>query len=275
MRAMADLLMVASQAPVDGYVARSLDLARRLGGRLTGAFLRPAFPLPVYRVEGGWISDGLLRQMIAAQRSAVDAAETRARDDFMARAAKAGVHAEWIAFDTAGELVARARLSDLVIAPSGRRLAGEDLDFDAGQLGLACGRPLVAIAGTRPVVSVGRRVMICWNGTRESARAWRDAWPVIAAADSVALAVVRPEIDFDDLADLKFRLSRWDRPVDTFADDAHDSLAPEVLRRRAGEWGCDLLVMGLYGRSRLSEQILGGVSREFMADPPCPLLVSH
>ena len=117
--------------------------------------------------------------------------------------------------------------------------------------------------------------MICWNGTRESARAWRDAWPIILTADEVALALVRPKIDFDDLADLRFRLSRWDRRVDTFVDAAGEGLAAEILRRHASEWGCDLLIMGLYGRSRLSEQFLGGVSREFIADPPCPLLVSH
>ena len=109
----------------------------------------------------------------------------------------------------------------------------------------------------------------------ESARAWRDAWPIILAADEVALALVRPKVDFDDLADLRFRLSRWERRVDTLVEAADERLAAEVLRRHASDWGCDLLVMGLYGRSRLSEQFFGGVSREFIADPPCPLLVSH
>ncbi|CAN7503223.1 universal stress protein [Phenylobacterium sp. LjRoot164] len=248
-------------------------MARRLRAQLTGAFLRPVLPRP-YGVEGGWMSDDLLRQMITAQRSTAEDAEARVRAGLMERAGRAGTGVDWVAVDTFGRLVERARLSDLVIAPSRGHMGG-DVDFDAGRLGLACGRPLVVISQTDPATSIARRVMICWNGTRESARAWRDAWPIILAADEVALAIVRPEIDFDDLADLRFRLSRWDRRVDTFVDAAGEGLAAEVLRRHASEWGCDLLIIGLYGRSRLSEQLLGGVSREFIADPPCPLLVSH
>lgn len=270
---MADLLMVAGAAPAGAYLARSLDLAQHLKAQLTGAFLRPDLPFP-YGVEGGWVSDDLLRRMITAQRSAADGSEARARADLVERAGEAKVPVDWLTADTVGRLVERARLSDLVIAPA-QGLVGGDKDFDAGQLGLACGRPLVVISQTEPAATIARRVMICRNGTRESARAWRDAWPIILTADEVALALVRPKIDFDDLADLRFRLSRWDRRIDTFVDAAGEGLAAEILRRHASEWGCDLLIMGLYGRSRLSEQFLGGVSREFIADPPCPLLVSH
>ena len=274
MRQMTDLLMVAGNGPADAYHASSLALARRLKARLAGAFVRPVLPLP-YGAEGGWMSDDLLRQMIAAQRSAAEDVEARARADLMEAAGQAGVEADWVAVDAIGRLVERARLSDLVIAPVGGLAGGGDVDFDAGRLGLACGRPLVVISQTEPARSIARRVMICWNGTRESARAWRDAWPIILAADEVALALVRPKVDFDDLAELRFRLSRWERRVDTLVEAADERLAAEVLRRHASDWGCDLLVMGLYGRSRLSEQFFGGVSREFIADPPCPLLVSH
>lgn len=45
---------------------------------------------------------------------------------------------------------------------------------------------------------------------------------------------------------------------------------------RAGEaLQADLVVMGLFGHSRLRETILGGVSRSLLADPPVPLLLSH
>jgi nucleotide-binding universal stress UspA family protein len=33
--------------------------------------------------------------------------------------------------------------------------------------------------------------------------------------------------------------------------------------------------MGLFGRSRLAELILGGVSNDLLAEPPCPLFLSH
>ena len=57
--------------------------------------------------------------------------------------------------------------------------------------------------------------------------------------------------------------------------DADDALAGDILRREARDRGADLVVMGLYGHTRLRELILGGVSRELLAEPPTPLLVVH
>ena len=51
--------------------------------------------------------------------------------------------------------------------------------------------------------------------------------------------------------------------------------AAEVLRHQVKALEADLVVMGLYGRPRVSEWVLGGVSRAFLDDPPAPLLVSH
>jgi nucleotide-binding universal stress UspA family protein len=36
-----------------------------------------------------------------------------------------------------------------------------------------------------------------------------------------------------------------------------------------------MIVLGLYGHSRLRELVLGGVSRQLLAALPMPLLVSH
>ena len=48
-----------------------------------------------------------------------------------------------------------------------------------------------------------------------------------------------------------------------------------ALLRIAGEIGADLLVMGGYGRTRLSELVLGGVTRHVLAAAELPLLISH
>jgi nucleotide-binding universal stress UspA family protein len=47
------------------------------------------------------------------------------------------------------------------------------------------------------------------------------------------------------------------------------------LFSRAEEFGGDLLVMGAYGHSRLSEFILGGATLGALNTPPLPLLLSH
>jgi nucleotide-binding universal stress UspA family protein len=48
-----------------------------------------------------------------------------------------------------------------------------------------------------------------------------------------------------------------------------------ALLRSASEIGADLLVMGGYGRTRLSELVLGGVTRHVLAKAEVPLLISH
>ena len=35
------------------------------------------------------------------------------------------------------------------------------------------------------------------------------------------------------------------------------------------------VVMGLYGRNRVQELVLGGVSHDMVSDPPAALLISH
>ena len=54
-----------------------------------------------------------------------------------------------------------------------------------------------------------------------------------------------------------------------------DADAGEVLRREVLSLNADLLVMGLYGRTRVGELLLGGVSDALLRDPPCALLLSH
>jgi nucleotide-binding universal stress UspA family protein len=48
-----------------------------------------------------------------------------------------------------------------------------------------------------------------------------------------------------------------------------------ALLAAATEAGTDLLVMGRYGRTRLSELVLGGVTRHVLAHSKLPILISH
>ena len=51
--------------------------------------------------------------------------------------------------------------------------------------------------------------------------------------------------------------------------------AGDAILSRLLDEGCDLLIMGGYGHSRLREMIFGGVSREILRDTWVPTLVSH
>jgi nucleotide-binding universal stress UspA family protein len=44
---------------------------------------------------------------------------------------------------------------------------------------------------------------------------------------------------------------------------------------RAADHGADLIVMGIYGHSRMREMVLGGASRTLLASTTIPLFMSH
>jgi nucleotide-binding universal stress UspA family protein len=49
----------------------------------------------------------------------------------------------------------------------------------------------------------------------------------------------------------------------------------DVLARFCRERGCEAVVMGAFGHSRLREAILGGTTRGMLASVPLPLLLAH
>ncbi len=58
-------------------------------------------------------------------------------------------------------------------------------------------------------------------------------------------------------------------------EPAADKEAGDVILSRAMDIGSDLIVMGIYGHSRLRELILGGASRTLLASMTVPVLMAH
>ena len=61
----------------------------------------------------------------------------------------------------------------------------------------------------------------------------------------------------------------------TDGDGWRDEPVGAALLRTATEVGADLMVMGGYGRTRLSQLVLGGVTRHVLTAAELPLLLSH
>lgn len=112
-------------------------------------------------------------------------------------------------------------------------------------------------------------MLVAWKGTRESVRALRDAGPMLDHAKQVRGVIISSDGGEGEKAALGRRLAA------EVVLKEKDGSAAEALRREVEHWKADLIVMGLYGRPRLSELVLGGVSREMLAHPPCALLVTH
>lgn len=175
-------------------------------------------------------------------------------------------------------IAAQARAADLIVI--GRETLPGDAyrTFDPGAVILACGRPVLVVPrGTGRVQA--SRVLVAWKDGREARRAVRDALPFLKEAQSVTIAAVgaqelEPAVR-EQVADLARYLEhhrvahRQEIVASTGEADG------QVLLRIAEEQKADLIVAGAYGRSRLSEWIFGGVTRDLLIGSKVPCLFSN
>lgn len=267
----------------DGDAARidvAARLAQRRDGRLTGLLLAADPPLPGF-IEAGLPAD------LRAERRAVAAAEAdAARQAFEDAARRHGVldHAEWreSAGDPTETATLHGRYADLVVAgqpdpqaDSDRlRPRVEDLLFD-------CGRPVLVVPYAGRFDTVGERIVVGWNASREAARAVGDAMPLLEAARRVTVLAVNPQrggtAGLGDApgADIARHLSRHGCVVEAAQVSTDQIDSGEAMLNVVSDEAADMVVMGAYGRSRLREMILGGMTRFMLRCATVPVLMSH
>ena len=162
-------------------LAVAAHLAQRFGARLVGLHVRQPFELAVF-FEGGLVMDDILRSYEDGAKA--DAAAASAAFE---KAIK-GKHlaTEWRIADgyPESEIPLQARYADLVVlgqAESEPTATPSDLPETVA---LATGRPALAVPhiGAKPP---GKVILLCWNASREAARAASDALPFLTAADQV------------------------------------------------------------------------------------------
>jgi len=142
------------------------------------------------------------------------------------------------------------------------------------------GRPLVVVPRGWTSGIFGEQIMIAWLPSREAARAIHDAMPFILAPGRATVAIVDPSIGDREYgeepgADIAASLARHGVEVTVDQLPRSDRSVAEAIREHAVACSADLIVMGGYGHSRLREAIIGGVTRDMIANTSVPLLISH
>ena len=124
-----------------------------------------------------------------------------------------------------------------------------------------------------------RRVLLAWNQSSEALAAVRRALPLLKMADLVDVTVIDPPARGPERSDpggvlcqylvrhgVKAQVSVLAKTMPKISD---------VLARHALEEGCDMMVMGAYGHSRLREAVLGGTTRAVLEAVKIPVLMAH
>jgi nucleotide-binding universal stress UspA family protein len=111
-------------------------------------------------------------------------------------------------------------------------------------------------------------------------RAVSAALPLLRRAEAVAVATVDAVPSSTGHGDAPGRelagyLARHGVPVEVRNLDSMGRSHARALLDEAQGFGADFVVLGAYGRSRASEFIFGGVTRELLLGSPLPLLMAH
>lgn len=168
-----------------------------------------------------------------------------------------------------------ARYVDLVVLgqPAESDRLVEEMLFHAG-------RPVLVVPTAGHFTDIGRNVLIGWNAGREATRAVHDALPILEKAQSVTIFAANPSGGVSGLgdmpgADIARHLAR--HGVEVVVRQASSDTVPDadLLLNTVAEIGCDLIVAGAYGHSRLREMVLGGVTRSLLRHMTVPVLFSH
>ena len=100
--------------------------------------------------------------------------------------------------------------------------------------------------------------------------------PFIGAASKVTFFTVSHDAPAElDHGLASYLASHGCTSASAAVDRNDDHTTGTAIRLRSDMVGANMLVLGLYGHSRLQELFLGGVSRELLVDSTLPMLVSH
>jgi nucleotide-binding universal stress UspA family protein len=283
---------------------QAIEMAEALAGRLAARVSAVAILEPQLSGVGLSAETAALAQQIEHERRGA----LRATAEGLVRAlSQQGTGATELGLadgDPVDVLQAASLTSDLLIV-SQRDPAGAG-GLSAGQagrllLGAAC--PVVVVphigwkhahaAAGQP--GVAQTILVAWAGTRESARALRDALPLLVGASQVELVAFAQggqdavQSQRDALQEVATYLGAHavragvrvlNQSPPSLGERLRNGWVPDVavaeaLLSHAADTHADLIVMGGYGHSRLRQLVLGGVTRTMLESMTIPVLMSH
>jgi nucleotide-binding universal stress UspA family protein len=138
---------------------------------------------------------------------------------------------------------------------------------------------VIPYAGHFP--TVGRKVLIGWNGSRESARAVNDALPFLAGAESVLLLAFQrearleagglPSLDVAGHLEAHGIRAAYEKVI----IDPESIDAADAMLNRSFDGGFDLIVTGAHAQAGFPGLRAAGTTRKLLGTMTAPIFFSH
>lgn len=254
----------------------AIDIARRHASHLIAAYVAAESILGRHPEE---FARGVAMDAVVTRDAVTEDADlARIRQDFVEETRNAAVSSEWqpiARYGTAAEVVARTRYADLSIVgqftveESHALWRPEELLFAFG------GPALIVPRKAPPHKTVGRKILVAWNVSREAKRAVGDSMPFLVQADQVTILVIDGPEQNEPGAALAARLARHGIDATTLNVAAQGRNIGQIIIDQARRIDADMIVMGAYGHMRIIEMVFGGATRTILGQMTVPVLMSH
>ena len=271
------VVFVDGQSETTGILEYAGVLAEEHGAHLIAVFMQPEPALTP--PETFALGEGI-REVIDAHQAQLEEIEAHHRALFDNIVRRHGIPSEWRSLSYfSSDVGAHAHYANLAVVarpePAGLTAAPPGL---IESLVLTSGRPII-IFPPHGTISRVRHILVGWNARREAIRAVADAVPLLARAEAIEVLVIDHQRHAghgqEPGADIARHLAHHGAQVEVRSLSSRGEDVGHLLLSQAAAFGADLVVMGAYGHSHLSEWVFGGVTRTVLREAGVPVLMSR
>ncbi|MHC8492994.1 universal stress protein [Thalassospira sp. SM2505] len=259
----------------------ALKIAKAQNAHLTGLYLLPYPEIPRF------MEVQITEEIISQQRAAMAETGNVARKEFESTCEAAGISFSWQqtscpASEIAETTAMYARHHDLTVL--GQRDPESSDPCSVSEMPdkviLTSGAPVLVVPYVGRFDAIGERVMVAWKPYREAVRAVNDGMPFLENAKSALVLCADPNKGARDTmpvpgTNVTARLERHGIKVRRETMNATGISVGDLLLSRAADESIDLIICGAYGRPRLRELMMGGVTQHLLRHMTVPVLMSH
>ncbi|AUG52417.1 universal stress protein [Thalassospira marina] len=275
------LVHIDNTKPCTERLSVALTVAKAHKAHLTGVYVLPRAEIPRF------MEVQISADIMEAQRRTIREGAAEAKVAFTEACEKAGVPFSWqevncLATEIADTVAMYARHHDLTVLGQYDPESSDPSSTSEmpDKVILTAGAPVLVVPRYGKYETVGTRVMVAWKPYREAVRAVNDGMSFLENAKSALVLCADPNKAARDSipvpgVDIADRLARHGVNVRKETMNAEGISVGDLLLSRAADESIDLMLCGAYGRPRLRELMLGGVTQHLLKHMTVPVLFSH
>lgn len=274
-----DIMVFVDTAPSSIHRLRvAADLAQRYAGHLIGVYVTP----PVNQVYDGFARGEAIRTVGQRRREEAERSILEIGRQFADLARRNDIQAEFrLILNSEGDqsIIVNSLYADLAIVGQ-TEPHGLPQGWLSDHLLLASGVPVLVMPNEWAADSIGDRVVVAWNASKEARRAITDALPLLSTAQAVKILIVDAAENADRHgeeagANIARHLARHGAQVEVEQLSSNGASVAEVVLAAARKDNADLIVMGAHSHSRSMQLLFGSVTRAILKDATMPVLISR